>query len=87
MFEWNKSILSSLVPSPSRKTVRVHGNIWNPISDELHLFEYKDRIGGIEKIQQKLKPVNSNNINFIIHKCNEKLIIQSTDIFVQYTTS
>ena len=45
------------------------------IPDDSHLFEYKNRIGDIENIQHKPKPVDLNNISFIVYKCNEKLII------------
>ena len=58
------------------------------IPHKLHLFERKVRIEGIDNFKlkfqiNKLKPANINNISFIMYKCNEKLVIQSTDVLTQ----
>ena len=53
----------------------------NIIPDKLHLFDQKDRIENIINIQNKLNPAHINN-SFIMYKCNEKFIIQSTDFLV-----
>ena len=40
-----------------------------------HLFEQKDRIEDFDNIEHNLKPADMHNISFLMHKCNEKLII------------
>ena len=76
-----KSSLLSTVASAPRKTISVHSDMSNIIPDKLHLFEQKDRIENIIKIQNKLNPADINN-SFIMYKCNEKFIIQSIDFLV-----
>ena len=76
-----KSSLLSTVTSAPRKTISVHSDMSNIIPDKLHLFEQKDRIENIINIQNKLNPADINN-SFIMYKCNEKFIIQSTDFLV-----
>ena len=58
------------------------------IPHKLHLFERKVRIKGIDNFKlkfqiNKLKPADINNISFIMYKCNEKLVIQFTDVLTQ----
>ena len=76
-----KSSLLSTVTSAPRKTISVHSDMSNIIPNKLHLFEQKDRIENIINIQNKLNPADINN-SFIMYKCNEKFIIQSTDFLV-----
>ena len=76
-----KSSLLSTVTSAPRKTISVHSDMSNIIPDKLHLFDQKDRIENIINIQNKLNPADINN-SFIMYKCNEKFIIQSTDFLV-----
>ena len=76
-----KSSLLSTVTSAPRKTISVHCDMSNIIPDKLNLFEQKDRIENIIKIQNKLNPADINN-SFIMYKCNEKFIIQSIDFLV-----
>ena len=87
VFDWIKSQVCFPLFHQHRKIVRANSEIRNIIPDELHLLKHKDRIEDINNIQHKLKPVGISNISVIRYRCNEKLIIQSTDFLVQSTTS
>ena len=52
-----------------------HSGIRNVIPDVSHLFEQKDRIEDFDNTEHNLKPADMHNISFLMHKCNEKLII------------
>lgn len=73
-----------MVPSPLRKMLELIVKL-ETLSLMSHIY-LNTKIEDIEIIQHKLKPADLNNISFIIHKCIEKLIIQSTYILVKSTT-